>query len=201
MSWKFVLGCAAGLALAANGVAAETRILSASVRKVEDGQTFQMVTGIPKVLTQDGVTIVGDGTLARNTIYVFPEMQGATLKSALRPGVGGQIPAGTRVDSFYVCIDTSEAPSDPGPRNGAQYAAVVRFDNSALLGIALRPPQLAATAKAVGKPGVVYANSRYVGVDPFWMGQDDQTFAGGTFYFSGDANGIDCRRLIFRAKG
>jgi hypothetical protein len=201
MACRVILSIAAVLMLGASPSLAETKIVSAALQRVEGGPTFKVVTGIPGGLKQNGITTVGDGALSENTIYVFSESQGATLRSTLRPGRGPSIAAGTRVDSFYVCVDTADVASDSGPRDGAKYAAVVRFDNADLLGVVLRPPQLAASAEALGKPGVVYASSRYVGVDPFWMGQDDQTFSGGAFRFFGDANGIDCRRLIFRAKG
>lgn len=200
MVYKVVLGLVAMLAMAAGPALADTRVLSAKAKRVEGGPAFRVVTGIPKGLKRQGVTTVGDGALAQDTIYLFPEAQGVTLDATTRPGSGPAIAAGTRVDSVYICVDTTELPTDPGPRNGAAYAAAVRFDNPDLLGIALRPTQLAATAKAVGKPGVVYANSRFTGVDPFWIGQDGQNFTGGVFTFYGDANGIDCRRLIFRAK-
>jgi hypothetical protein len=201
MPCRVVLSIAALLMLAASPSLAETKIVSAALQRVQNGPPFKMITGIPRGLKRDGITTVGDGALAANTIYAFPEQQGVTLTSALRPGNGPSIAAGTRVDSFYVCVDTADGPSDPGPRNGAEYSAVVRFDNADLLGVVLRPPQLAASAAALGKPGVEYASSRYVGVDPFWMGQDAHNFSGGAFRFYGDANGIDCRRLIFRAKG
>ena len=185
MAWRVVWSVAAGLAMAAGPLLADTRVLSAKAMQVEGGPAFRIVSGIPRGLTRKGVTTVGDGALADNTIYVFPEAQGVMLDAVIRPGRGPAIAAGTKVDSVYVCVDTAEFPADPGPRNGVRYAAAVRFDNPDLLGIVLRPPQLAATAKAVGKPGVAYANSRLTGVDPFWMGQDNQTFAGGTFSFSG----------------
>lgn len=201
MSVRFLASLAAGLILSFSPALAETKILSITAQQVEGGPVFTFVNGIPKALTRDGVTTVGDGALAENTIYIFPEAQGVTLTSRLRPGSGNAIPPGTKVDSFYVCVDTVEAPKNPGPRNGPLYSGLVKFDNADLLGIVLRPPQLKATAAILGLPGVVYDNTRYTGVDPFWMGQDDQSFSGGTFRFFGDANGIDCRRLIFRAKG
>lgn len=201
MSTRLLARLAAGLILTAAPVLAETNILSLAAQQVKGGPRFATVNGIPKALTRDGQTVVGDGALTENTIYVFREKQDVTLTRVLRPGNGKPIPAGTKVDSFYVCVDTVEAPKNPGPRNGPLYAGIVKFDNADLLGVVLRPPQLAATAEILGLPGVTYANSRFTGVDPFWMGQDDQSFGGGSFRFFGDANGIDCRRLIFRAKG
>jgi hypothetical protein len=201
MASRILVTFVAGLLLAAAPALAQTKILSATAQRVEGGPAFKVVTGIPKVLTRDGVTTVGDGALAENTIYVFPEAEGVVLTSRVRPSSGSAIPAGTKVDSFYICVDTVEAPKSPGPRNGLLYAGTVKFDNTDLLAVVLRPPQLSATADLLGKPGIVYANSRYTGVDPFWMGQDDHNFGGGTFRFFGDANGIDCRRLVFRAKG
>lgn len=202
MSLRFLASFAATVLLAVNPAFAQTKVLSISAQQVEGGPVFTTVNGIPKALIRDGVATVGDGMLAENTIYVFAEAQGVALSSRLRPGSGSAVPAGTKVDSFYVCVDTAEPTrKNSGARNGVLYSAVASFDNADLLAVVLRPPQLAATADLLGKPGVAYANSRFTGVDPFWLGQDDQSFGGGTFRFFGDANGIDCRRLIFRAKG
>lgn len=202
MFFRFLASLSTTVLLAAAPALAETKVLSVSAQQVEGGPVFATVNGIPKALTRNGVTTVGDGMLAENTIYVFAEAQGVTLPSRLRPGTGSAIPAGTRVDSFYVCVDTAEPPrKNSGARNGVLYSAVATFDNADLLAVVLRPPQLAATADLLGKPGIAYASSRYTGVDPFCLGQDDHNFGGGTFRFFGDANGIDCRRMIFRAKG
>jgi hypothetical protein len=157
------------------------------------------MTGIPKALARNGGKIVGDGALADDTLYVFPERQGVTLTAPLNTGTR-VVPAGTRVDSVYVCVDTKGFSPGRGPRGGTDYTARIRFDNPVLLATILRPPQLKSSAAVLGLPGVTYASSRYVGVDPFWMGQDGQWYDGRDFLMRGNANGIDCMRLVFRAK-
>jgi hypothetical protein len=193
--------CAAVLSAVISVVpaSAATKVKSASAARIAGTEAFQVVTGIPSALTRDGRTSVGDGVLAANTIYAFAEKQGFTLKAPLDTG-SAVIPAGAKVDSWYVCIDTSRRAADPGPRGGTDYSARLTFDNNALLATVLRPAQLKATARALGLPGVTYVHSRFVGVDPFWMGQDGQWFDGQNFLMRGNANGIDCMRLVFRAK-
>jgi hypothetical protein len=160
---------------------------------------FRMITGIPKALTRDGRPVVGDGALAENTIYAFPERQGHTLTAPLDTG-RKTVPKGTKVDSWFVCVDTDRRAVDPGPRGGTDYSARLTFNNGALLATVLRPAQLKSTARVLGLPSVTYAHSRFVGVDPVWMGQDGQWFDGQNFLIRGNANGIDCMRLVFRAK-
>lgn len=200
MLFRFFMSFAAGVVLAAAPALAETRIVSITPQQVLGGPVFAFVNGIPKALTRDGGTTVGDNYLTENTIYIFPEAQGVTLTSVLRPGNGPLIPSGTKVDSFYLCIDTVDKVNNTNVRSGFPYSGTVTFDNTDLLAVVLRPPQLKTTAALLGKPGITYANTRFTGVDPFRMGQDDHSFAQGTFRFSGEANGIDCRRLIFRAR-
>lgn len=174
--------------------AAETAILGLAMAETEGGPRFSTIVGVPR-----GLTTVGDGALVTNTVYVFPERQGVTLTAPLRGGTS-TVPAGTKVDSFYLCVDAGPA-SDGSPRGGPSYAGRARFDNPDLLAMILRPPQLAASAQVLGREGITYANSRLTGVDPFWMGEDNQSGAGGEITFLGKANGVDCRRLVFRAKG
>ena len=197
---KTCVAFALGLVLAASPVLAKTKILSAAADRTNEGSKITVVLGVPKALTRDGVTTIGDGRLANDTLYAFPEQQGVTLANGLSLSGSRPIAAGTKVDSFYVCLDTSENARGAGPRGGLGYEAVLRFDNGALLGTALRPSGLAETAQVLGNPDLSYANSRFLGVDPYWMGQDSQSFAAGNFVFRGNANGIDCIRLIFRAK-
>ncbi len=193
--------CAAVLAtvVAVLPAAAATKVTSASAANLGGAEPFRVVTGIPAALTREGRTSVGDGALAKNTIYAFPERQGFTLKAPLDTGMA-VVPEGTKVDSWYVCIDTDRRAADPGPRGGTDYSVRLAFNNNALLATVLRPAQLKTSARALGLPGVTYVHSRFVGVDPFWMGQDGQWFDGRNFLMRGNANGIDCMRLVFRAK-
>ncbi len=201
MLYRFAVCLLTGFVFATPPAVADTKILSITPQQVQGGPPFAFVNGIPKALTRDGATTVGDNYLTENTIYIFPEAHGVTLTSALRPGNGPMIPSGSKVDSFYLCVDTVDKISDTSVRSGFAYSGAITFDNADLVGVVLRPPQLKTTAAVLGKPGVTYANTRFTGVDPFRMGQDEHSFAQGTFRFSGEANGIDCRRLIFRAKG
>jgi hypothetical protein len=193
--------CAAVLATAISVLpaGAATQVTSASAANLGGSEPFRVVTGIPAALKRDGRTSVGDGALASNTIYAFPEKQGVTLTAPLDTG-NAIVPKGTKVDSWYVCIDTDRRAADPGPRGGTDYSARLAFNNNALLAMVLRPAHLKTSARALGLPGVTYVHSRFVGVDPFWMGQDGQWFDGRNFLMRGNANGIDCMRLVFRAK-
>lgn len=178
---------------------AATQVTSASAIDPGGNAPFRVITGIPGALTRNGQTVVGDGALARNTIYAFAERQGVTLDAPLNTG-SRVVPKGTRVDSWYVCIDTEQRAAETGPRGGTDYSAQLRFDNGILLATILRPAPLRASARVLGRPDVTYASSRFVGVDPFWMGQDGQWFDGRDFLMRGNANGIDCMRLVFRAR-
>jgi hypothetical protein len=179
--------------------AAGTRVVSASGIQTGSGAELRAMTGIPRALTRNDGTVVGDGALATDTLYVFPERQGVTLAAPLNAGTR-VVPAGTRVDSVYVCVDTEGFEPGRGPRGGTDYSARIRFDNPVLLATILRPAPLRSSAEVLGLPGITYASSRYVGVDPFWMGQDGQWYDGRDFLMRGNANGIDCMRLVFRAK-
>ena len=200
MAYRVLATLFVALALATPPALAQTQILSVTAQRVVGGPDFDFVNGLPPALTRNGVTTLGDGALAKNTLYIVPEAQGVTLKDTIRPGSGNLVAAGTVVDSFYVCADSEDLPAG-GARNGVIYSGIVEFDNPDLLAVVLRPPQLRTTAKALGRPGVRYTYNRFIGVDPFDIGQDDHNFSRGTFRFFGDVNGIDCRRLIFRAKG
>lgn len=193
MFWRVCAAMVAGVMMA-GPVLAGTKVVSARAVQANGGAEFRVIAGVPK-----GLREAGDGSLADNTLYVFPERQGVTLTAPLSLGKS-VIPKGTKVDSVYVCIDTDRRAADPGPRGGTDYSATIRFDNSVLLGTVLRPGPLKATAKILGRPDVEYADNRFVGVDPFWMGQDGQSFDGRDFAMSGNANGIDCMRLVFKAK-
>lgn len=193
--------CAAMLAavVAVLPAGASTRVTSASAATMAGAEPFRVAVGIPPALRRDGSAHVGDGALAQNTIYAFAERQGVTLTAPLDTG-RAVVPKGTRVDSWYVCIDTDRRAADPGPRGGTDYSARLTFDNRILLATVLRPAQLKSTARVLGLPGVTYVHSRFVGVDPIWMGQDGQWFDGQNFLLRGNANGIDCMRLVFRAR-
>jgi hypothetical protein len=194
MFWRVCVAMVAGVMMMADPVLAGTKIVSARAAQSGGGPEFKVIVGVPK-----GLGAAGDGALADNTLYVFPEQQGVTLSAPLPLG-RTVIAKGTKVDSFYVCIDTERRAADPGPRGGTDYTAAIRFDNSVLLGTALRPGPLKQTAEVLGRPNVTYADNRFVGVDPFWMGQDGQSFDGRDFLMRGNANGIDCMRLVFKAK-
>ena len=67
MRWRVWAAVAAVVVLAVRAGAA-TRVVSAPATNPNGGEPFRIMTGIPKALTRDGKTTVGDGALAQNTI-------------------------------------------------------------------------------------------------------------------------------------